>query len=137
MLRTYLSIQPGMRMRAVRPTVGTGVFAGMYFFARLGLDWLFRSLIPGIPMPPLWSVLLTQTVGTGIVSGLVFVLLVNLQNQREAMRDLNHGLRNALQVIAYVVPSCTVDNRARAEDAVDKMTTVLEDVSERLGMSDL
>jgi hypothetical protein len=113
--------------------VGTLLFAVLFFFARLGADWLFRSVIPDHPMPPMWSVLLTIGLGTTIATVVVFYLLRALRRQEHALDELNHELRNALQVLAYVIPSCDAKFAAQAEGAISRMKETVTRVSRELG----
>ena len=125
-----------MRVSLARmePLAGAVLFGAIFFLARLGSDWLFRWVIPDQPMPPLWSVLLTQTIGTAIFSGTVYSLLLALRRQEQAVRDLNHELRNALQVFTYIIGQSASADVERGRAAVLRMTSTLARVSKDLGI---
>jgi hypothetical protein len=116
------------------PVRGTIIFAIVYFGASFGSDWLFRWTIGDAPMPPLWTVFVTIGIGTAISSVVVLLLLSFARRQYEALEELNHELRNALQVLSYAVPQCDEETRPTAEGAIESMSSTLRRVSQRLGM---
>jgi two-component sensor histidine kinase len=124
-----------MRFQLTRigPLVGALLFGALHFVVRLGTDWIFRSEIPDYPMPPLWSMLLTQLFGTLITAVVVYYLLATLRAQMFAVRELNHELRNALQVISYIVPQCAPADAEKGRAAVQRLTQALARVSKELG----
>lgn len=113
---------------------GTILFAILFFFARLGMDWLFRWWVPDISVPPLWSVVLTLGAGTLIASTAVFLLLQSIRREFVLMRELNHELRNALQVMSYALPHCDSESREHVGVAIDRVTSTLTAMSEELGI---
>lgn len=120
--------------RQISPLRGTIIFAVLFFFARLGMDWLFRWWVPDVPVPPLWTVLLTLGIGTAIASTAVFLLLTSLRREFTMMAELNHELRNALQVMSYALPHCDAESQRHVGAAIDKVTTTLSSISQELGM---
>ena len=124
-------------VRRIPPWVGAMLFAALFFFARLGADWLFRWAIAGAPMPPFWSVLLTIGFGTAISTTVVYFLLRALHAQDRALDELNHELRNSLQVLAYIIPSCDPAMADQARSALERMTRTVSRVSEQLGYEPL
>src|SRR5919204_3820200 len=93
-------------VRRIPAWAGAVVFAVLFFFARLGVDWIFRWVVAGAAMPPIWSVLVTIGFGTAVSTVIVYYLLRALHAQDRALDELNHELRNSLQVLAYIIPSC-------------------------------
>lgn len=121
-------------IRQLGPIRGTIIFAVLFFFARLGMDWLFRWWIPDISVPPLWTVFLTLGVGTAIASFAVFLLLTSLRREFVLMRELNHELRNALQVMTYALPHCDQESRTQVDAAINRVTSTLTTLSHEIGM---
>ena len=117
----------------INPKYGTVAFATMFFFARLGIDWLFRWHLPGVPVPPLWSIAVTLGIDTAIASIAVFGLLVLMQRERAAIVQLNHELRNTLQVLAYALPDCDQRSQEHLTVALDRMTGTLRKLSRLTG----
>ncbi len=116
------------------PVRGTVRFAILYFSASFLLDWVFRWTIANNPMPPLWTVVVTNGIGTAISSVVVWLLLFFMKRQREALEELNHEVRNALQILSYAIPQCDEDTRPRAQSAIESMSDSLRRISQRLGM---
>ena len=115
------------------PVPGTIVFAVLYFGISFFLDWLFRWTIGQHPMPPLWTVLVSITGATTISSIVVYLLLSFTQRQQEALEELNHSLRNSLQVLMYAAQQCDAETQPKAQAAIDSISDTLRDVTQRLG----
>ena len=78
--------------------------------------------------------MLTIGISTAISSFVVYLLLYFMRRQREAVEELNHELRNALQVLSYVIPQCNVETRQQAQGAIEDMSDTVRRVSQKLGM---
>lgn len=115
------------------PVQGTLRFAVLYFGTSFVLDWLFRWTIGQNPMPPLWTILMSIGGATVISSIVVYLLLVFNQRQQRALEELNHSLRNSLQVLMYAAQQCDAETQPRAQEAIDSISTTLRDVTQRLG----
>lgn len=116
------------------PVQGTIVFAVLYFAVSLFLDWLFRWTIGQNPMPPLWTVLVSISGATTIASLAVYLLLCFTQRQQKALEELNHSLRNSLQVLMYAAQQCDDETQPKALEAIDGLSNTLRDVSQKLGV---
>lgn len=121
------------RFASFPPFMGTAIFAVMFFFALLGLDWIFHSYLPEMPAPPFWAICIPIGIATVVASGLVYILLERLQAEHHAVETLNHELRNALQIMIYVLPSCDARSNDMVATALRRMSTTLSGVSEELG----
>jgi hypothetical protein len=116
------------------PVRGTVIFACIYFAANFASDWLFRWSMGNSPMPPLWAIFTSTGVVTAISSLVVYLLLSFTNRQQEALEELNHELRNALQILSYAVPQCDGETRPKAEEAIESMSSTLRRISQRLGL---
>jgi len=117
------------------PVQGTLGFAVLYFGISFFLDWLFRWTIGENPMPPLWTVLLSISGATTIASIAVYLLLWFAKRQREALEELNHTMRNAMQILSYAAQQCDADTAPKAQAAIDEMSDSLRRITRRLGAS--
>jgi signal transduction histidine kinase len=117
-----------------RPVRGTVLFALVYSALRFLADWTFRWTFPDRPQPPLWSVILTIAIGSAIASMLVFLLLSFMHRQQQALEELNHELRNALQILSYSVNQCDNDTRLKAQQAIGSLSDAVRRISQKLGM---
>ncbi len=122
-----------LRLSSLSPRLGTLIFALAFFAIRIATDWLFRWFIGDAPVPPLWTVLITTGIGTAISSVLVYLLLASAQRQFRAVRLLNHELRNALQVLTYVVSNLEPRMAAAASSSIDRLMGALREASKLLG----
>lgn len=116
------------------PARGTAIFACLYAALTVALDWLFRWELGDHTMPPLWTVLVTIGIETAIFSLVVYLLLVSVRRQHQAVEELNHEMRNAMQVLSYAVRQCDADTAPKAEAAIQSMSGTLRRVSQRLGL---
>jgi signal transduction histidine kinase len=116
------------------PVRGTVLFALVYLALKFLADWTFRWTIPDRPQPPLWSVILTIAIGSAIASMLVFLLLTFMHRQQQALEELNHELRNALQILSYSVNQCDNDTRLKAQQAIGSLSDAVRRISQKLGM---
>ena len=120
-----------LRQNPVRGTILFALFfAGLKFLA----DWTFRWTIPDRPQPPMWAILLTIAIGTAIASMAVFLLLTLMERQKRALEELNHELRNALQILSYSVNQCDDETRPKAQEAIGMLSDAVRRISQRLGM---
>ena len=71
---------------------------------------------------------------TAISTFVVYLLLSFTKRQQEALEELNHELRNALQILSYAIPQCDGDTRPKAEAAIESMSSTVRRISQRLGM---
>jgi uncharacterized coiled-coil protein SlyX len=115
------------------PVQGTIAFAIVYFGLSLFLDWVFRWTIGQNPMPPLWTVLVSISGATTISSIVVYLLLSFTQRQQKALEELNHTLRNSLQVLMYAAQQCDEETQPKAQAAIDNISDTLRHVTQRLG----
>jgi two-component sensor histidine kinase len=115
------------------PVQGTVLFALVYFSISYVLDWLFRWAIAQNPMPPLWAILLSIGGATAISSIAVYLLLVFTQRQQQALEELNHEIRNALQILAYAARQCDAETAPKAQEAIASMSSTLRRITQRLG----
>ena len=115
------------------PVRGTAIFAALYFSISFFLDWLFRWTIGQNPMPPFWMVLVSLTGATSISSLVVYLLLCFNQRQQKALEELNHSLRNSLQVLMYAAQQCDAETQPKAQDAIDNISDTLRRVTQELG----
>lgn len=119
---------------AFPPAVGAVLVAVLLFFAGLGMDWMFHGHLPNMPLPPLWMLCIPIALWSLIASVLVYVLLQRIQAEHEAAIRLNHDLRNAMQVLIYIMPRCDAESGKMVADAVARMTATLGDVSETFSL---
>ncbi len=110
------------------------MFAAIYAAIKLAADWTFRWSIPDKAPPPVWSIVVTIGIGTAIASMAVFLLLTLTQRQKHALEELNHELRNALQVLSYAVNQCDGDTRPKAQEAIGTLSESVRKISQKLGM---
>ena len=122
------------RLLRLDPVRGTLAFAVLFFTLRLATDWLFRWTIAGNPAPPAWTVVVTIGFGTVLASTAVFLLLSLMKAQREGLEQLNHQMRNSMQVLAYAIQQCDGETAPKAQAAIRDMSDTLRAVSKRLGM---
>ncbi len=115
------------------PVQGTIRFAVLYFGVSFFLDWLFRWVIGQNPMPPLWTVLISIIGATTIASTAVYLLLCFTKRQHDALEELNHKMRNAMQILAYAAQQCDADTAPIAQAAIDEMSDSLRRITQRLG----
>ena len=115
------------------PVQGTILFAALYFGVSFCLDWTFRWTIGQNPMPPRWTILVSIGGATVISSVAVFMLLSFTQRQQKALEDLNHRLRNSLQVLMYAAQQCDAETQPKAQEAIDNISDTLREVTQRLG----
>lgn len=115
------------------PVQGTISFAALYFGASFFLDWLFRWSIGENPMPPLWTVIVSIAGATTISSIVVYLLLCFMQRQQKALEELNHSLRNSLQVLMYAAQQCDAETQPKAQEAIDNISNTLRRVTQKLG----
>jgi hypothetical protein len=115
------------------PVQGTAIFAVLYFGVSFVLDWIFRWSIGENPMPPLWTVLASITGATAISSIAVYLLLAFTRRQQRALEELNHELRNAMQILVYASQQCDADTQPKAQAAIDNMSDTLRRITQRLG----
>jgi signal transduction histidine kinase len=116
------------------PAQGTALFAIAYFTISYVLDWLFRWTIGENPMPPLWTILLSIGGATSISSIAVYLLLTFTKRQQQALEELNHELRNALQILSYAAQQCDADTAPKAQEAIHSMSSSLRRVTQELGV---
>ncbi len=115
------------------PVQGTIVFAVLYFAVSFLLDWIFRWTIGQRPMPPLWTVLVSISGATIISSIVVYLLLSFTRRQQLALEELNHSLRNSMQVLMYAAQQCDAETQPQAQAAIDNISDTLRNVTQRLG----
>lgn len=116
-----------------RPVQGTIRFAVLYFGISFILDWTFRWTIGQNPVPPLWTVIASIGGATLISSVAVYLLLSFNQRQQQALEELNHELRNAMQILAYASQQCDHDTQPKAQAAINSMSDTLRRITHRLG----
>ena len=129
-MKTYLK-STVLRQNPVR---GTLYFAIAYSLVKFIADWIFRWSIPDKPCPPVWSIFVTIGMGTLISSAVVFILLTFMHRQQVALEELNHELRNALQVLTYCVQQCDDEIRPKAQQAIGGLSDAVRRISQKLGM---
>jgi len=116
-----------------RPLAGTLVFAASLLGLRLLINWIVSKLNPNLHFWSAWSQVLGPVVGTAVASIVVFLLLRNQRKQRELLGTLNHELRNALQIIAYLIPHSEAAYREAAQGAIERMKKIVKQISSQLG----
>lgn len=116
------------------PVRGTVLFAVVFAAIKLVADWIFRWTIPEKNAPPAWAIVLTIGIATAIASTAVFLLLTVLRRQEQALQELNHELRNALQILSYSVDQCDGETRPQAQAAISTLSDAVRRISQRLGM---
>ena len=117
------------------PVQGTSLFALLFFGVSFFLDYLFRWSIGQNPVPPLWTVAMSIGGATALASIAVYLLLSFSHRQQKALEELNHSLRNSLQVLMYAAQQCDADTAPKAQEAIDNISNTLRDVTQRLGAS--
>jgi hypothetical protein len=70
---------------------------------------------------------------TALASVAVYLLLSFSHRQQKALEELNHSLRNSLQVLMYAAQQCDADTAPKAQEAIDNISNTLRDVTKRLG----
>jgi len=61
-------------------------------------------------------------------------LLTFMHRQQRALEDLNHELRNALQILSYSVDQCDAETRPKAQQAIGSLSDAVRRISQKLGM---
>ena len=112
---------------------GALAFAASLLGLRLLINWTVSRLSPNLHFWSAWSQVLGPVIGTAVASIVVYVLLRNQHKQRELLGTLNHELRNALQVIAYLIPHSEAAYQEAARGAVERMRKIVKEISSRLG----
>lgn len=115
------------------PVQGTSLFALLFFGLSFFLDYVFRWSIGQNPVPPLWTVALSIGGATALASCAVYLLLSFSHRQQKALEELNHSLRNSLQVLMYAAQQCDAETAPKAQEAIDNISDTLRDVTQRLG----
>jgi two-component sensor histidine kinase len=115
------------------PVSGTIVFAILYFGFSVFLDWFFSWRVARVSAVPLWTVLLSIGAPTLVSSVAVYLLLSFHRRQQEALEELNHSLRNSLQVLMYAAQQCDAETAPKAQKAIDSISDTLREVTQRLG----
>lgn len=120
------------KLQLMRPLTGALLFAGGLLGIRLLLNWTISEMNPRLPFWSALSQVLGPVIGTTIASAAVYVLLRSLHRQRELLASLNHEVRNALQIFAYLIPISDVRYQAAARDALERLKKAVGSISERL-----
>ena len=81
----------------------------------------------------MWTVIASISGATVIASVAVYLLLSFTRRQREALEELNHSLRNSMQVLMYAAQQCDTDTQEQAQAAIDNLSDTLRRVTQRLG----
>ena len=115
------------------PVQGTFLFALLFFGLSFFLDYVFRWSIGQNPVPPLWTIFMSIGGATTLASVAVYMLLSFSQRQQKALEELNHSLRNSLQVLMYAAQQCDAETAPKAQAAIDNISDTLRDVTQRLG----
>lgn len=115
------------------PVQGTFLFALLFFGVSFFLDYLFRWSIAQNPVPPLWTIAFSIGGATTLASVAVYLLLSFSHRQQKALEELNHSLRNSLQVLMYAAQQCDAETAPKAQEAIDNISDTLRDVTQRLG----
>ena len=121
------------RLLSIRPSVGALVFLALLLGGRLLLNWSIHRIHPNLHFWSAISQLLGPVLGSTVASLAVYLLLRSQRKQRELLGMLNHELRNALQVIAYMIPHSEPAYREAARGAIDRMKKVVREISHQLG----
>ncbi len=111
------------------------MFAIAYSILKFLADWLIHWVIPARPIPPVWSMVITIGIGTVIASILVFLLFSLMNRQQRALEQLNHELRNALQVLSYITHDSDPETRVKAHAAIRTISESVRRISRDLGMA--
>jgi two-component sensor histidine kinase len=77
--------------------------------------------------------LVSIAAATAISSTAVYLLLSFHRRQQQALEELNHSLRNSLQVLMYAAQQCDADTQPKAQEAIDSISDTLREVTQRLG----
>jgi two-component sensor histidine kinase len=115
------------------PARGTIFFAVLDCAFCLLLSWLLRVGLGRHAPGPLWAWLVFMAAAIAIASAAVYLLLSLTRRQRQALEELNHSLRNSLQVLMYAAQQCDAETAPKAQEAIDHISETLRDVSQRLG----
>ena len=109
--------------------------AAVVFAAGGVLDWFVTRRY----LPPI-SLMLAGAAIAIAVGLLVFQLLTDIQQRHQAMlerlrriAELNHHVRNALQVIAYHSAADRSGSPAELKDQIDRIESALREISAALG----
>lgn len=121
------------RLRAMHPVIGTLAFAAVMLGSLLALNWAVYVLRPHLHFWSLPSQFMGPVLCTFIASLVVYFLLSVLRKQRALLGMLNHEMRNALQILAYVIPASENRYQKAARDALDRMKRVVWEISDQLG----
>ena len=121
------------RLLLLPPSLGALVFLAVLLAGRLILNWAIHRIHPNLHFWSVISQLLGAVLGSIVASIVVYFLLRSRRRQRELLGVLNHELRNALQVIAYMVPHTEPAYRDAARGAIDRMKKVVREISQKLG----
>lgn len=121
------------KLKTVHPLAGSLVFAGALLIGRLLLNWVVSKNQPNLHFWSTVSMLLGPVLGTAIAGGVVYLLLAKLRREHQLMEMLNHELRNALQILAYLVPASHAQQREAARDALERITKVMRKISKQMG----
>ena len=121
------------RLLSIPAWLGALAFAVLLLAGRLALNWAVSRLNPNLHFWSAASQLLGTGLGTLVASLAVYLLLRSRRKQRELLGTLNHELRNALQVIAYLIPHSEPAYREAARGAIERMKKVVREISHQLG----
>jgi hypothetical protein len=121
------------KLLSMNPVLGAVLFAAVLLVGRLALNWFISKANPHLRFWSALSQVLGPVVGTVVASIVVYLLLRTLARQHMLLGMLNHELRNALQVIAYLVPHSEDVYREAAQGAVERMKKIVREISEQLG----
>lgn len=121
------------RLLSMPPSVGALVFLAVLLSGRLVLNWAVSRVHPNLHFWSVASQLLGTVLGSAVATAVVYLLLRSRRKQSELLGMLNHELRNALQVIAYMIPHTEPAYREAARGAIDRMKKVVREISHKLG----
>jgi len=121
------------RLLSLPPSAGTLIFLVALLGGRLLLNWVVSRVHPHLHFWSVASQLLGTVLGSAVARAAVYLLLRSRKKQRELLGMLNHELRNALQVIAYLIPHSEPAYREAARGAIDRMKKVVREISHQLG----
>lgn len=119
------------------PSVGgrlwlvAGVFAVLMFLSSLALDWVLLRNHEGT----LVTILVSDGLA-GLVAGALVLRLLQFGRERRrqieqrlhTISDMNHHIRNALQVIAFSVHSSKAQELAEINEAVNRIQWALREI---------
>ncbi len=121
------------RVRIVIATLASGVIAG-------ALEYIIHTAVTGARVALDLPTIIDSAMMAGITAGLVYILLTEWRARRRLVvqrlriiAELNHNVRNALQMILYSRFLPPTEQTQALLDSVDRIESTLEELFPAIG----